>query len=87
MRSERLLTAAVLGFIMAAPLAAQDALTGVGPATGWRAEEDVVAGVRIKRRVEVDQVHARIGDVLAQHLEIVAVIERVGHWAPLIASS
>jgi outer membrane protein insertion porin family len=33
MRSERLLTAAVLGFTLPAPLAAQDALSGVGPAT------------------------------------------------------
>ena len=44
-------------------------------------EENVVAGVGVERRVEVDQVHAGVRDVLAQDFEVVAEIEHVlfGH--------
>jgi hypothetical protein len=55
---------------------------GVRASTGRRAKQHVVAGVRIERRIEIDQVHARIGDVLAQNFEIVAVVERVRHSTP-----
>ena len=47
-----------------------------------RFEQDVVVGVRIERRIEIDQVHALVLYVIAQDVEIVAVIERVGHAAP-----
>ena len=47
-----------------------------------RFEQDVVVGVRIERRVEVDQVHAFGAHVIAQDVEIVAVIERVGRASP-----
>src|SRR5271157_2757788 len=40
-------------------------------------EEDVVVLAAVERRVEVDEVHRLILDVLAQDLEIVAVIEFV----------
>jgi hypothetical protein len=50
---------------------------GVRPRARRRLEQHVVAGVRVERRVEADQVDAGVGDVLAQHLEVVAVIERL----------
>ena len=42
------------------------------------AEEDVVGGVGVEGRVEVDQVDAFVGDVLAQDVEVVAEVEFVG---------
>ena len=35
-------------------------------------EEDVVAGVAVERRVQVDQIHTCVGDVLAEHVKVVA---------------
>jgi hypothetical protein len=40
-------------------------------------EQDVVAGVGIERRIEVDEIDALIGDVSPEHVEVVAVIEQV----------
>ena len=42
-------------------------------------EQDVVIGVRIERRVEIDQINALVRDMLAQDVEIVPEIELVGH--------
>ena len=47
-----------------------------GGAARLVAEEHVVAGVGVEGRVEVDQVHAGVGDLLAEHGEVVAVEER-----------
>jgi hypothetical protein len=43
-----------------------------------RLEQDVVVGIRVEGRVEVDQVHALAGDMLAQHHQVVPVIKLVG---------
>ena len=42
-------------------------------------KQDVVAGLGIERRVEIDQVYALAGDMLTKHMEVVAVIESVWH--------
>ena len=47
-----------------------------GGAARLVAEEHIVAGVGVERRIQVDQVHAGVGDLLAEHGEIVAVEER-----------
>ncbi len=47
-----------------------------------RLEQDIVIGVRIERRVEIDKVHAFVSDMFAQHVQIVAIIELVGHPHP-----
>jgi hypothetical protein len=44
-----------------------------------RLEQHVVGGVRIERRVEIDEIDAFAGDAGAQHSEIVTIIELVGH--------
>lgn len=52
------------------------------------AEQDVVVGVRVERRVEVDEIDRLVLDVSSQHVEVVAVVEdfpwRVGHVAQAI---
>ena len=40
-------------------------------------EQDVIGGVRIEWRVEVDEIDALIGDVASQDIEVVAVVEPV----------
>ena len=40
-------------------------------------EQDVVVGVGVERRVEVDQVDRLILDVAAEDVEVVAVVENV----------
>jgi hypothetical protein len=45
------------------------------------AKEDVVIGVRIKRRIEIDEIDARIGKFfpIGKPFQIVAKIEAVHH--------
>ena len=50
--------------------------------SGGPAKQHIVIGVRIERRVEVDQIDALGLDALAQHVEIVAVIQVIGHAVP-----
>ena len=50
---------------------------GVRAVTIGRLEEDVVGGVRIEGRVEIDEIDAGVRDMLAQHREIIAVIETI----------
>ena len=52
---------------------------GRGVFAGLFAEEDVVGSVGVKGRVEIDQVHRLVGDVVAEDVEVVAVEEGVGH--------
>lgn len=52
------------------------ALAGLG------LEQHVVIGVRVEWRVEVDEVDDFVGDILAQHRQIVAVVQLVGHSRP-----
>ena len=53
-------------------------------------EEDVVVGVGVEGRVEIDEVNAGVGDVVAQDVEVVAEVELVfpvsgGHWIACLA--
>ena len=52
---------------------------GGGLLAGLLPEEDVVAGVGVEGRVEIDEVHGLVGDVVAQDGEVVAVVEGVRH--------
>ncbi|HEY1770298.1 MAG TPA: hypothetical protein VGG02_08590 [Chthoniobacterales bacterium] len=40
-------------------------------------EKQVVIALRIKRRVEIDQIHRLIRDLLPQHLQVIPVVEPV----------
>ena len=40
-------------------------------------EEDVVVGVGVEGRVEVDEVNAGVGDVIAQDFEVIAEVELI----------
>src|SRR5205807_1429751 len=42
-----------------------------------RFEKQVVIALRVERGIEIDQIHARVRNVLAQHVEVVAVVELV----------
>ncbi len=46
-----------------------------------RLEQHIVGGVGIERRVEIDEIDALAGDVLAQHREVVTIEQLVGHAA------
>ncbi len=64
--------------------------------TAGFAEEDVVIGVRMKRRIEVDEIHGRVRELfrVPQALQIIAKVEPVhregrgrdSHSVPLRAS-
>jgi hypothetical protein len=47
-----------------------------------RLEQDVVIGVRVKGRIEIDQVDAFRRDAFPEDGEIVAIVQRVGHRPP-----
>jgi len=51
---------------------------GVGLGAVFFGEEDVVVGVGIEGRVEVDEVDGFVVDVAAEDVEVVAVVEGVG---------
>ncbi len=40
-------------------------------------EQDVVRGVRVERRVQVDEINGCVLDVASEHVEVVAVVEAV----------
>lgn len=52
---------------------------------GQREEQHAVVGVQVERRVDIDEIDALRRDALAQHVEVVAVVERVDprHARPL----
>ncbi len=52
-------------------------------------KEHVVVGVRVERRVEVDEIDRLVADVTPQHVEVVAVVEDIplGHGTSLAASA
>ena len=52
---------------------------GLGLLTGRSLKQDVIGGVRIERRVEINQVNRFIRDALPEHGEIVTVIKSVAH--------
>ena len=52
---------------------------GGGLLAGALLEEDVVAGVGVEGRVEVDEVDGLGGYVFAEDGEVVAVVEGIGH--------
>ena len=45
-------------------------------------DEDVVGAVGVEGRVEVDQIHRLVRDVLTKHPQVVAVVEGVGPHVP-----
>lgn len=49
----------------------------VGAVPGLRLEQNVVVGVRVERRVEVDEIDALVRDAVVQDLQIVAVVKLV----------
>ena len=51
---------------------------GGGFLAGAFAEEDVVGGVGVKGRVEVDEVNALVDDVAAEDFQVVPEIEAIG---------
>ena len=51
---------------------------GGGFLAGALAEEDVVGGVGVEGRVQVDEVDGLVGDVLAEDVQVVAEVEAVG---------
>ena len=40
-------------------------------------EKDVVSGIRVERRIEIDKVDGLFPDVISQHLQAVAEVESV----------
>ena len=67
----------VLGLLGPFPGVGEGFDLGGGFLAGALAEEDVVGGVGVEGRVEVDQVDGGVGDVVAQDGEVVAVEEGV----------
>jgi hypothetical protein len=49
------------------------------------AEQDVVVGVGVERRVQVHQIDGRILDVPSEHVEVVAVEQGVGWHGPVVS--
>jgi len=45
------------------------------PRAGRRAEQDIVGGLRVERRVEINEVHASGIDMFAQYVEVVAIVQ------------
>ncbi len=45
--------------------------------TGIGYKQTLVEGIRFERRIEIDQVNALGRDVVAENLEVVAVVERL----------
>lgn len=52
----------------------------------WSLKKEVVIGVRVEGRVEIDEVDAGACHMLAQHLQVVAIIKLAGHLRPGICS-
>ena len=50
---------------------------GSGLLAAFFLEEDVVVGVGVEGRVEVDEVNGGVGDVVAEDVEVVAEIELI----------
>ena len=50
----------------------------VADGAGFFAEEHVVERFGVEGRVEVDEVYGVVGDVMAEDVEVVAVVEDVG---------
>ena len=55
---------------------------GVGGLARRALEQDVVIGLAVERRVEVDQIDTVARYLIAQHVEIVAIVKCVRHSAP-----
>lgn len=59
---------------------------GISRLAGWAFEQDVVICLAVEWRVEIDKIDAVVGDLVAQHAEIVAIIKCVRHSAPRVLS-
>ena len=58
----------------------------IGQHAGGRTKQDVIIGVRIERRVEIDQIDAVGGHMLPQHVDIVTVEKVIGDSHALLPS-
>jgi hypothetical protein len=65
------------GFFVPLPGVLEGGDLGGGAAAVFFGEEDVVVLAGVEGRVEVDEVYGCVGDVFAQDLEVVAVVELV----------
>jgi hypothetical protein len=65
------------GFFVPLPGVLEGGDLGGGAATILFGEEDIVVLAGVEGRVEVDEVDGLVGDVVAQDLEVVAVVELV----------
>ena len=66
------------GFDVPGPGVLEGLDLGVGLGAVFFGDEDVVVGVGIEGRIEIDQIDGFIFDVAAEDFEVVAVIEGVG---------
>jgi hypothetical protein len=49
-------------------------------------EDHVIIAIAVEGRFEIDEINALVGDMLAQNLQVVAVVEGVGHNFCIIGS-
>ena len=66
-------------FLRPVPSIVKGADLGRGVLAGLFPEQDIVRGVGVKGRVEIDQVHRLVGKMFPHYLQVVAVVEGVGH--------
>ncbi len=65
------------GFFVPLPGVFEGGDLGGGAGAVFFGEEDVVVLAGVEGRVEVDEVYGGVGDVVAEDLEVVAVVELV----------
>jgi len=63
----------ILGGVVPVPAVLERLDLAVRAMAAGRLEQDVVIGVRVEWRVEIDEIDARIGDMRAQRVEIVGI--------------
>ena len=80
------LTVGALGLLVPMPGVVEGMNLGGGPFAARLLEQNVVRGVGVERRVEVDEIDALIRDVLPQDVQVIAKVELVlpvSHASPL----
>jgi len=70
-----------LGGLIPVPRVLERLDLGLRLLAGRRLEQDVIGGIGVERRIEVDHVHRIVRDALPEHGEVVAVVEGVFHAA------
>lgn len=69
----------LLGFSRPVPRIAERAKLRFGLFSRRFLEDHVIVAIAVERRIEINQINTLVGDILAQNLQVVAVIERVLH--------